>query len=226
MSGSVVLLSGGLDSTVALAATVADGGTVCALNFFYGQKSAAEEISASRRICASMDVEFIKVPLLFLADCARESALVDQAVAVPDGEEAIRGEHDLTDPGSVWIPNRNGYFINAAAALAEARGFTDVVIGINAEEARVFPDNTMKYLRRVNRALELSTLNKVTVKAPTGKLTKRKIVRLGTELNVDFSLIYSCYNGTRPMCGQCESCRRTARAFKKEGHQDIVEKLW
>ncbi len=78
----------------------------------------------------------------------------------------------------------------------------------------------------MNRALELSTLNKVTVKAPTGKLSKRKIIRLGADLGVDFSLIYSCYAGTRPMCGQCESCRRTKQAFKKEGHHELVEELW
>ena len=224
--GAVVLLSGGLDSAVFLAMAVVDRDPVVSLTFDYGQRCAAPEVAAARNLTRFFGVEFQLVSLPFLGDWASVSSLVDTSVTVPHGREALEGRRDLNTPDSVWIPNRNGLFINAAAALAEARGLESVMIGINAEEGEDFPDNTMEYLERVNRSLAFSTLNKVTVEAPTGRFRKREIVQLGARLGVDFSLIYSCYRGTLQMCGTCESCMRTKQALEDEEYEELVAEIF
>ena len=64
MSKSVILLSGGLDSLVALGAGINEYGIELALTFDYGQKSVNEEVSASKKIFIFLGV-FFAVYLLF-----------------------------------------------------------------------------------------------------------------------------------------------------------------
>lgn len=220
------MLSGGLDSAVALAAAAADYQPLMALTFDYGQRCAADEIAAAGSQARHFRAGHQVVPLPFLRDWSSASSLVGRETELAEGSESLAGRRNLEDPASVWIPNRNGLFINTAASLAEARRMAVVVIGINAEEGRDFPDNTLEYLERATGALALSTLTRVAVVSPTGSLTKRGIVQLGARLGVDFSSIYSCYRGGHPMCGRCESCLRTRQALEQEGYKTLVKKIF
>jgi 7-cyano-7-deazaguanine synthase len=112
------------------------------------------------------------------------------------------------------VPNRNGVFINAGAAIAERLGATRVVVGFNREEAMTFPDNSAEFLKRSTQSLELSTANHVAVFCYTTDLDKTEIVaRLRREdPRFPFHWVWSCYHGGPERCGRCESCRRFDRA--------------
>jgi 7-cyano-7-deazaguanine synthase len=126
----------------------------------------------------------------------------------------------------VWVPNRNGVFINLAAAFAESLEASLIITGFNAEEAATFPDNSPQYVEAINEALSFSTQNQVQVFSPTQNLNKTEIVNLGLQLALPWELVWSCYkegDSAGRMCGECESCRRFMRATQAAGVWDRVK---
>lgn len=215
---SIVLLSGGLDSTVSLSQALREGGVKLCLTFDYGQRAGLREIESSARIAGFYKIKHRVVALPFLKEITNTS-LVNTEGTVPEPDEP-----DLDDPGkmgvtarSVWVPNRNGLFINIAAAYAESMGCSRVVTGFNAEEARTFPDNSRDYLLAASRALSFSTLSGVRVVSYTQMLGKADIVKLGKRLGAPLDLVWPCYSGGEKICGRCESCLRYMRAIKIAG---------
>lgn len=214
---AIVLLSGGLDSAVCLAQAVGKDTRVLALTFNYGQKAAAREIRAAELLADHYGIEHEIIQLDFLRKLTK-TALVNQ-----DEEPPEPGLEDLDDISGkaaetarqVWVPNRNGLFINIAACYAEANGYEFIVAGFNREEAATFPDNSPEYIVAATAALGLSTLNKPQVLSYTIDLDKAGIVRLGRSLGLPFEYIWSCYHGGEQMCGRCESCRRFYRALER-----------
>lgn len=225
---SVVLLSAGLDSTVALAWAVKETTPVMALTFDYGQRAARREMGAAEAVARRFGVLHRCLSLGFLGELT-DTALVDRESEVPEP-----AEHELDDIGGaaretalkVWVPNRNGLFVNIAACFAEALGAGLIITGFNREEAATFPDNSPKYVEAANLALSYSTLNGVRVFSPTQRLDKPGIVRMGVELGAPFELIWSCYHGGTSMCGRCESCRRLARALRDTGQMHRLWGVW
>ena len=221
---SVVLLSGGLDSVVSLACAVEESSVCFALTFDYGQKSARKEIQAAQDCCRSLAVSHRIIRLDWLEEITK-TALVKAGVEIP-----LVSENDLEDTGGtlresmkhVWVPNRNGLFINIAAGFAESLEASLIVTGFNGEEAATFPDNSPQFVEAVNRSLRLSTLGSVRVVSYTQHLTKSEIVRLGLGKKAPVRLIYSCYLGEELMCGRCESCVRVKRAFRSTGNWELI----
>ena len=202
----VAILSGGLDSTVSLAAAARKMDVVLALTFDYGQRAARREREASARIARRYGIPHRVVRIPWLAPLTR-TALVDRRARLPRNEMSARSAR------AVWVPNRNGVFIEIAAAHAESLGARALVTGFNREEAATFPDNSPEYVRAVNRALSYSTANGVRVVSYTAGLDKRGIVRLGRRLGAPIEIIWPCYEGGRRWCGACESCLRCLRAL-------------
>ncbi len=177
MNKGLVLLSGGLDSTVALGLSK---NVKLALTFDYGQKARVRELEAAAKIAAHFGVEHKIVTLTWLAE--------------------------ITDPARVWVPNRNGLFLNIAASFADAQGFTHIIIGANAQEAADFPDNSAEFVKRTAAAFEYSTLAKPQIVAPLINCTKNDIVELAAGMPLE--LTWSCYEGGQTQCGKCESCTK------------------
>jgi 7-cyano-7-deazaguanine synthase len=195
---SIILLSGGLDSTVS--ATIAKKRTkpIFALTFDYGQRSAKMEILASRKICRALKIKHKVVKLPFFKEFKKLVMLKSKKL---DTKKFNR----LKD---IWIPNRNGLFINIAACYAEYFGADLIITGFNREEARQFPDNTPQFVSAINKSLSYSTLKKIKVKSYVEKLSKKEIYELGLKYKAPLKHIYSCYLGGKTMCGKCASCRR------------------
>lgn len=209
----VVLLSGGLDSAVCLAHGVRDGTVILCLTFDYGQQAAQREVEAAAALSRHYGVPHCTISLPFLAQVT--STALGTGADLPEPEVTA-----LDDPGQaastalrVWVPNRNGVFINVAAAFAEHLGADAVVAGFNREEAAAFPDNSAGFVAAATAALGYSTLNRVRVVSYTQHLDKTEIVRLGKRLRVPFELMWSCYRGGAEICGRCESCLRFLRAL-------------
>jgi 7-cyano-7-deazaguanine synthase len=202
----VAILSGGLDSTVSLAAATRKMDVVLALTFDYGQRAAKREREASSKIAKHYKVPHKVVAIPWLA-ALTSTALVNRRASLPVNEMSERSAK------AVWVPNRNGVFIEIAAAHAESLGATRLITGFNKEEAVTFPDNSPAYVSAVNDALSFSTANGVRVVSFTGALEKKGIVNLGRRLNAPLQLIWPCYEGGKRWCGECESCLRSLRAL-------------
>lgn len=204
-----MLLSGGLDSTVALAAATKEGPKPAeALFFDYGQHAAMRERQASERIAELYGCRFECVRLPWLKR-ESSSAIVAGKGRFPAQNTRLSREQSR----AAWVENRNGIFIAIAAFFAAERGCETVIVGFNKEEARDFPDNSVEYLYRVNRELAIGTSRAVQVLSPTSRLTKRGIVLRGLELGIPWDLLWSCYLGGSRMCGSCQSCIRLRRAI-------------
>lgn len=215
---TVTLLSGGLDSTVSAYAARETWGPGEALVFDYGQKSAKPEVAAAKRIAQGLGSHLRVIRLPFLKEVTH-TALVMNDQMIPQFKLGQLEDRAATQNSArrVWVPNRNGLFLNIAAAVAEGLGLGQIVVGFNAEEAVTFPDNSANFIARAEQFFALSTLQGLKVTAPTIGLNKTEIVRLGMKLDVPFHEVWSCYQGGRRMCGRCESCARSIRAYQGAG---------
>lgn len=223
---SIVLLSGGLDSTVAFKKAVDDTDVILALTFDYGQRAAVREIAAAAAIAGRFDIEHKAVMLPWLKEITK-TALVAKREKLPVLKP---GELDseiktVESAKSVWVPNRNGIFINIAAAYCESMGAELIVAGFNAEEAITFPDNSSDFVDAINGSLGYSTLSYVKLISPTLRLDKRDVARLGVEIGAPLELLWSCYEGGDRMCGRCESCLRLKRGLA-EVDSDLIDRLF
>lgn len=209
---ALVLLSGGLDSTVAAAVQARrPGGVALGLCVDYGQRAARREAQAADAVGGVLGFEVVHTALPLLAEITA-TALVRRDVPLPQPEP---GRLDTDAPATaeaVWVPNRNGLLVNLAAAVAEARGLDCVVVGFNAEEAVTFPDNSELFVNHLNECLRESTRGRVRVEAPLLHLDKSGLLAAGRRVGAPVHLAWSCYEGGERPCGRCESCRRRARA--------------
>jgi 7-cyano-7-deazaguanine synthase len=216
--GSVVLLSGGLDSTTCLALVAQEPGPVHALTIVYGQRH-AREVRSARAIARRYRVRNHRVVRLPLGPLLR-SSLTGRGRRIPRG--GVR-------PGripSTYVPARNLIFLSIALGYAESHGLTSIVIGANAVDYSGYPDCRPEFFRSFERTAARSTRAGATgdvrfrVRAPLLRLSKAEIVRRWERLGVPWELTWSCYLGGRSPCGRCDSCRLRARGFAEAGVRD------
>ncbi|MEW6132048.1 MAG: 7-cyano-7-deazaguanine synthase QueC [Pseudomonadota bacterium] len=214
---AVVLLSGGLDSATALAVARSQGYACHALSFDYGQRHVAE-LDAASRVAASLGAVEHRVVCLDLGQLGG-SALTDAAIAVPETpSEGIP---------VTYVPARNTVMLAYALAWTEVLGARDIFIGVNAVDYSGYPDCRPQFIEAFEKLANLATKAGVEeggfrVHAPLINLTKADIIRLGTELGVDYSQTVSCYQADAEgrACGRCDSCRLRREGFRAAGIPD------
>lgn len=215
MSKGIILLSGGLDSLISLG--LGGYGVSLALTFDYGQKSVKDEIDASRKICEYYGIEHKVIKLDWLKNITHTALVSDEDL--PD-------KIDENSAKNVWVPNRNGLFLNIAGSFADAENYDYILIGANKEEAQTFPDNTKEFIKRVNAEFEFSTRKHPKVIAPLINYNKNDIVKLALEKDIPLKLVKSCYAGGERHCGKCESCIRLKNALLYNHAEKLVEELF
>jgi 7-cyano-7-deazaguanine synthase len=209
----IVLLSGGLDSIVNFKCALDAGGVERAVTFDYGQAASENEKRAAAACARRFGVHHEVVDLGWYGRLLPRAMSGAREAPARDPEDLGDGKKMLEE---AWIPNRNGVFVNIGAAFAESSGAGAVVIGLNREEARVFPDNSEAFMKTSSGALKISTLSGVEVVSFTVALSKAEIVRLGIDNGSPLDLVYSCYRSSpdQRMCGQCQSCLRLKGALE------------
>lgn len=219
---AVVLLSGGLDSTVLLhhVAKQLHCPAIHALSFNYGQRH-SRELACAAAQARLVDVAVHRVmDITFMGALIQEgSALIAGGAAVPDLDSLSAEE--LTQPPT-YVPNRNMMLLSMAAAYAEAHGMAEVHYGAQAQDEYGYWDCTRNFLRRLNEVLVLNRRRPVTIHAPFIEKPKRDTVALGMELGVDFTKTWSCYRGGKSACGTCPTCVERLNAFKANGIADPI----
>ena len=211
---ALVLLSGGLDSTVAAALTLAAGETV-GLGLFvdYGQRAARREEQAALAVGRALGFEVLCTELPLLARLGSSALMLGGKPLPEPSPDQLDGDAAQASADAVWVPNRNGLLVNLAAAVAEGRGLDRVVLGFNREEAATFPDNSAAFLEALRACLGYSTRGRVTVVAPLVGMDKAELLAAGRRVGAPIDLSWSCYDGAELPCGRCESCRRRERAL-------------
>lgn len=212
---SVVLLSGGLDSTTNLYAALKAGKVALAITLNYGQRAFVKEEAAAQYFCRLNNVPHKTIDVSFIRELGK-SSLTDRKMNVPQGLEVSIDDMQRSQATakSVWVPNRNGILLNVAAGFAEALGADTVVPGFNKEEAATFPDNSEAFVGALNESLKFSTQGRVRTHCFTIQADKTEIVKMAVGYKVPLEKLWSCYLDGVKWCGQCESCLRLKRALK------------
>lgn len=223
--GSVVLFSGGIDSTTALHWALKRFDPLWALVFDYGQLHRIE-VEMAKRIAYGLGVgcEVLRLPLAGLLGSA---LLGDERPIASDLAESRREP----GPPSTYVPFRNGIFLALAAAFGESRGCFSLVTGFNSVDTPDYPDTSEAFARKMQAAINQGTAaarggTRFRVHAPLARLSKEGIISMGCKLGVDYSRSVSCYRGGEVPCGRCPSCDIRARAFAALGQADpLLERL-
>ncbi len=221
MTRSIILMSGGLDSVVSFAVANAKHNIELALTFDYGQKSVTQEIEASKNICNYYKIKHKIIKLDWLREITHTALVSGKDVPVN-----VDLENPKDSAKSVWVPNRNGLFLNIAASFADSENYEYIIIGANKEEAATFSDNTQKFIDSVNSEFEYSTEKHPKVLAPLINFDKNDIVKKALEYSVPLELIWSCYSNKDSHCGVCESCLRLKRALIANGDNKYLNLLF
>ena len=219
MSAAVVLLSGGLDSTTALAVARSQGLTCHALTVRYGQLHQVE-LEAARRVAAALGAREHRVVEVDLGPLA-SSALTSAAIAVPKD----RSLAEIGAPGDVpptYVPARNTVLLALALAWAESLGAREIFVGVNVLDASGYPDCRPEFVRAFEALAQVATrTGGFHVRAPLIELTKAQIIALGLRLGVDYALTHSCYDPQgAAACGRCDACVLRRKGFAEAGVPD------
>ncbi len=221
MKKVVVLLSGGLDSTVTAYIARKDigvRGELYALTAMYGQLHKKEVKCAIEQsiLLDAKDHTILPLPL----DMIGGSSLT--------GKGEIPTEESKGIP-STWVPQRNSIFLALAFAYAETMGATLVYTGFNVRDYSGYPDCRPEFVEQMQRALNLAskqfveTGEGIGITCPLMHKTKAEVIETGQTLSVPFEKTWSCYKGGKKACGVCDSCRIRLEAFAKVGLDDPIE---
>lgn len=251
---AVVLLSGGLDSATTLAVAHAEGYEMYALSFDYGQRHKIE-LDASRRIADYYRVKkhlVIDINLREIGGSALTSNLDVPKYRQQNKEQRTKstdkGKQRKTEIPVTYVPARNTIFLSLALAWAETLTASDIFIGVNAIDYSGYPDCRPEYIKAFEDMANLATRVSVEgevkfkIRTPLIELSKAQLIKKGSELGVDYSLTWSCYDPqkkerrtkikeqrtqwtenrsyTYVPCGSCDSCILRARGFKEAGIKD------
>lgn len=219
MSKGIILLSGGLDSLVSLGLGMQKYGISLALTFDYGQKALEQEVSTSKNICDYYKIEHKVIKLDWLKNVTHTALVEDKEL--PEG---IDNPEDSAK--SVWVPNRNGLFLNIAGSFADGNDYDYIIIGANKEEGQTFPDNTQEFIDKINAEFEFSTQKHPKVVAPLINYDKNDIVKQAIEHNIPLEFVRSCYSNGKKHCGKCESCTRLKNALIANGDTHYIKELF
>ncbi len=228
MTKAIVLFSGGLDSTACLYWSLNKGySEIILLSFTYGSKedTTIEKVNRKFADLTGIESKILHLPFLNEFIVKAGSALSIEADSVPefnkfeDLDDKIR---TMKSARNVWVPARNLVFLSIASSLADTTDeAVQIIFGANKEEGTTFPDNTLEFIERFNKSVELGCMNNIKVIAPFVDSNKQEIAKFLVDNDVPYEFSSSCYQlegwttDEKPIhCGYCESCLRRKRAFK------------
>jgi len=220
----IVLSSGGIDSTTAMAIARSKNQEIYSLSFRYGQRHSVE-LEAAKRIALSLGAKAHKIIDIDLRQFGG-SALTDDSIGIPkhDSVDEIRGkEIPIT-----YVPARNTIFLSYAMAWAEVLKATSIYIGVTAVDYSGYPDCRPAFIEAFEKMANLATRTCVTkeavlkIETPLINLSKAEIIKTGNRLGVDYSLTISCYDPDMDgkSCARCDSCLHRIKGFKEAEIKD------
>ena len=214
MKDSVIIVSGGMDSTTLLYDR--RDKIALAISFDYGSNHNAREIPYAEMHCKRLGIEHITIPLDFMHKYFR-SSLLEGADAIPEGHYADENMK------STVVPFRNGIMLAVAAGVAESRNLTKLLIANHGGDHTIYPDCRPEFISAMDSATNAGTYVGVRVVAPYTNITKGDIARIGKKLGIDYAETWSCYKGGEKHCGKCGTCVERKEALAYAGIEDTTE---
>lgn len=214
---ALVVLSGGLDSCVALALARTQNAYVETVTFLYGQKH-EKEVDSAQEIAG-----FYNVPhSLYVVPISKGGALTDSNVAMPHA--TYEELQEAQGPSPTYVPYRNGCLLSLSASHALERDLDKIYAGMHGEDAHnwAYPDCTPEFIGAMQNAIYIGTYMKVRLICPFTYKMKREIIELGLKLGAPLRLTWSCYEGGEVHCGKCPTCVARLEAFRQAGKDDPV----
>lgn len=213
MKDSILILSGGMDSTTMLYDY--KDNIALAVSFHYGSNHNDKEIPFARYHCEKLGIKHITIPLAFMKQYFRSSLL--------EGSEAIpEGNYDEENMKSTVVPFRNGIMLAIVAGLAETYGLKHVMMANHGGDHTIYPDCRPAFVEAMSAAIAAGTYESITLKTPYTNITKGEIARRGKTLGIDYTQTWSCYKGGEVHCGKCGTCRERKEALAAAGIEDLT----
>lgn len=187
---TLVLLSGGVDSTVLLAKTLADGRLGIALHVQYEHPANLNEAHA---------VAFIR-----LAYSKRGIGIVVRTIHVPICATPLAAGCGVA--GARVVPGRNACLLAVATNFAASHGMRRVVFGATAHDSADYVDCRPEFVSAMSA---LSGAWGVTIEAPLIAMSRKQVLQLGRDVGAPLERTWSCYQPQdgKP-CGRCNSCNQ------------------
>ncbi len=224
MKKAIVLLSGGLDSATTLYLARKQGYKCFCLIFDYGQRH-KKEIECAKKIArtARCLYQVLKIKLPW-----KGSALLNRNMAIPKLTNLRTYELTNSIP-TTYVPARNIIFLSFALSFAEGIGAEAIFIGAHTQDYSDYPDCRPEFYRAFKKVISTGTKagvekRGIKIQTPLIRKTKSQIVRKASQLGVPFALTWSCYQGGRVPCGECDSCYYRAKGFQEAGIPDPLIK--
>jgi 7-cyano-7-deazaguanine synthase len=212
-SKTVLIYSGGIDSTVLLYDLLNSGHDVQALSVNYGQRH-SKELDCAKSLCKQLNVEHHVADLTALNPLLSGSSLTSPHVQVPEGH------YEDESMKATVVPNRNMILLSIATGWAMSTGASSVSYAAHSGDRAIYPDCREEFADAMNSVMEIAGWDKVSLNRPFSSLTKADIVKLGDELDVPFEQTWSCYKGGQVHCGVCGTCVERREAFQLAGVTD------
>ncbi|AOS46105.1 7-cyano-7-deazaguanine synthase [Lacunisphaera limnophila] len=210
---TVVIFSGGMDSTILVYDLIARGDTVKVLSVDYGQRH-AKEIVCAKGIAAQLGIEHRVADLRSITPLLAGSSLTSADIAVPEGHYA---EDNMK---ATVVPNRNMIMLAVATGWAISMRFDAVAFGAHSGDHTIYPDCRPEFASLMDSAIRLADWNEVRLIRPFVGQTKAELAKRGAELKVPFERTWSCYKGGEFHCGVCGTCVERREAFHLAGLAD------
>ena len=210
---TVVIFSGGLDSTTLLYHFKNAGHELAALAVDYGQRH-QRELSCAREISQQANIQLTTLDLSSLGQIFGQNSLSDSSVDVPEGS------YDQESMQQTTVPNRNMILLSIATGWAISNNYGAIAFGAHSGEYTPYPDCRPEFASAMDNAVQLCDWQPLRILAPFVNWSKADIVRRGAELEVPFESTWSCYVGGEHHCGRCGTCLDRKSAFEKGGITD------
>lgn len=210
MKKAVVLLSGGMDSTVLSYDLVQKQYNVTAISFMYGQRH-RRELDCANITATRLGLDHIVLDISgAFKNVASGSALTNAGTELP------KDHYTHENQKVTVVPNRNMIFLSFAIAVAEDRKIPEVYFAAHANDRAIYPDCRDPFVFYMSEAARSGTYGKIKVFAPYVHWAKKKVADHGTLLGVDYKNTWSCYEGGMEPCWTCATCQERMEAFGGE----------
>lgn len=210
----LVVLSGGMDSTTLLYDSVMNTKMgVEAISFDYGSKHNHKELRDAKFHCDKLRINHKVFKLDF---SGFKSHLLKNDLEIPEGH------YEDANMKKTVVPFRNAIMLSYAVGYAQSNGINLVGLGNHFGDHAIYPDCRKAFIDSFNQAVLHGTDKEVELYAPFTKMRKEDIVKIGSNINVEYDMTWSCYKGGEFHCGKCGTCVERKEAFNRAGVEDLT----
>ncbi|MDC0979973.1 7-cyano-7-deazaguanine synthase QueC [bacterium] len=215
MTKIIVVYSGGLDSFTLLNEAIRSGKDVSALSFDYGQKH-NKELHFVEKFCAQESIDSKIVNVSSIKELFQGSSLTDE-IDIP------KGHYEDDSMKSTVVPNRNMILISLALGYAVTKKAEEVWFGAHAGDHAIYPDCRPEFVEKMDAVARIANYSPIAIKAPYIAMSKTEILAIGLNMQLDYGLTWTCYEGKELACGSCGACHERLESFAANNIIDPIK---